>query len=125
MLLRLLIATALLTSFTLDVATAASPCAADTPHRLARSASKSSCHVVAMPGMASMTQRHLSASRKSGCCDPTQGDRTVCHRACHATAILRLPVALPALGRLSEAAIPSAERSPSLFFASIDHIPLA
>jgi hypothetical protein len=71
-----------------------------------------------------MTHRHAAAP-KGGCCDPTQGDRTVCHRACHATAILRLPVALHALGRLTEAEVPPAERSPSLFFASIDHIPLA
>jgi hypothetical protein len=72
-----------------------------------------------------MTHRRASAPKKGGCCDPTPGDRTVCHRACHATAILRIPPALPAFEGLTETAIPPAERSPSLFFASIDHIPLA
>lgn len=72
-----------------------------------------------------MADRQIAAPKKGGCCDPVQGSQTVCHRACHAIAILRLPVALPALGRLTEAAIPPTERSPSLFFASIDHIPLA
>ena len=73
-----------------------------------------------------MTRRGVSAApEKGGCCDPTQSDRTVCHRVCHATAILRLPASLPALGRMTEAAMPPAERSASLFHASIDHIPLA
>ncbi len=116
--LRLLTVAALLMSFTLDVATAASPCGAYAPQQAAAPL-KSSCHG---PGM---THRHISAPKGSGGCDPSQGDRTVCHRACHATAVLRLPFALPALGRLAEAAIPPAERSPSLFVPSIDHIPLA
>lgn len=72
-----------------------------------------------------MMHPHVSTPMGGGCCDPTRGDRTVCHRACHATALLRLPFALPALGRLAEAAVPATERSPSLFFPSIDHIPLA
>lgn len=78
-----------------------------------------------MAGVAGISYRHVSGDGKGGCCDPTEGNRTVCHRACHAIAILRLPVALPALGHLAEAAFPPAERSPSLFFTSIDHIPLA
>jgi hypothetical protein len=116
---RLLTVAALLVSFTLDLATAAAPCAASTPLQASKAPLASSFHG------AGMTHRHVSAPKKGGCCDPTQGSRTVCHRACHATAILRLPFALPALGRLTEAAIPPAQRSPSLFFASIDHIPLA
>jgi hypothetical protein len=124
--LRKLIAAVLLASFTLDVTIAASPCAAGTSHRVSPAAAKSSCHSAAMARMAGMTRRDVSAaSEKGGCCDPTRSDRTVCHRACHATAILRLPAALPALGRMTEAATQAAERSPSLFCVSIDHIPLA
>jgi hypothetical protein len=120
--LRLFTVVALILSFAFDVATAASPCAASMPHQALRAPAHSSCNE---PGMAGMTHRHVTAAQKGGCCDPVQGDRMVCHRACHATAILRIPLGLPALGRHSEAPHPPAPRSPSLYFATIDHIPLA
>jgi hypothetical protein len=116
--LRRLTIAALLVSFALDVATAASPCAASTLHQASPAPAPSSCHG------AGMTHRHVSPAKKGGCCDPTPDHRTVCHRACHATAVLSLPAALPTLGRLTAAPIRPAERSPSLFCSSIDHIPL-